>query len=459
MVRIVTILLLIVGGVWSKGIVLIDGSGSMEGFFRSNSIYTFSQRIIDAFPYPVEVRVFVSPTPDTVEFFPSAEFDVSKVGSYTRLKKALQKTLEEASDFIILITDNVPTGEDDTDFIHLLSAPSIKAVWVIPYITDYDGKVYLPLSYSGSPHCKNGSFRLSRRLRGSLVFNYRGKRGFLVYILALSDEFYKEMYGDDGVDHVRSLLGVQGIRDVILVKPIDWRSVVIRPEIEIDKIKAALDSLLKICSSLSIKWLPPGGRLTRGERGNVNVVPIVPGRKVFEVPATSSGILAVYFSVGTRMPYVIIKGEEPCSSGITIRIDSLRVKILRNSSIYSDDELLKYINIKVEPAQLMGQLYVSESDSIGWNKFVYRISVIKRALRIPWNPIKILKLLFSGSPLVEISFTLDVYIPPKVIHMVSSVEEKWFTRDIGELDKIYSPKDLIHYLCRDTIKIHYRVTR
>jgi len=226
-----TILLLIVVGVWSKGIVLVDGSGSMEGFFRSNSIYTFSQKIIKAFSYPVEARVFVSPTPDTVEFLPATEFDVSKMGSYTRLKKALQKTLEEASDFIILITDNVPTGEDDTGFIHLLSAPLVKAVWVIPYITDYDGKVYLPSSYSGSPHCKDGSFRLSRRLKGSLVFNYRGKRGFLVYILALSDEFYKEMYGDDGIDHVRNLLEAQGIGDVILVKPIDWRAVVIRPEI------------------------------------------------------------------------------------------------------------------------------------------------------------------------------------------------------------------------------------
>jgi len=440
---------------WANGIVLIDGSGSMDGFFRTKSIYQISEKVVRSISEPAEIFVFVSTKKDVVDFIAPENFKLKKLGGYTRLKKALEKALEKNPDFIVIITDNIPTGEEDLDFIELLAEPMVKAIWALPVVTEFNGKIYLPTSNSDILYSSIGNLRLLGKTKLSKIYHYHGKRGLLIYILAISEKFYNKSYGKDGADRLREALLKQGIKDVLLVKPIDYRAIVIRPEISEMKIKSAIDSLKNTCPFINIPYLPPGGKLSCVRQNKLMILPLGPDKLLFHVPARLKGILAIYFSIGTKMPYVVISGSNPCSLGVKISVDSLKITL--NKSIYSNRKLVELLNIAVEPPELIGQLAMPSEDSIGWNRFVYRLSILKSPIPIPWNPIKLLKVLFSGPLRIGIGFKINIIIPPEVLHTAEQIRKKWFSDDIGELDKIYCPKDLINYFCRDTIVVSYNI--
>lgn len=126
--------------------LLVDGSGSMEGFFQARSIGLIEQAIESAYDeQEVLKQVFINST--TLQGVDYAA--MSRYGSTSLIGSALARDLKESDQarILYLVTDNISTdtrvdGDMQTLIRLIQEEPRISSVVLFPMITAFDGMRY-----------------------------------------------------------------------------------------------------------------------------------------------------------------------------------------------------------------------------------------------------------------------------------------------------------------------------
>jgi len=158
--------------------ILIDRSGSMEGFFTTSQIQNVQSLLQNLSGAQSDAYYFI----DT-DLVPVSQAPPN-FGADTYLRNALDRALAQppAPAILWLITDNQPSVGNQTDsdkdiaqFYDRLRSDAIKRLYFFPLKLDFKGKLYREDGHA------------------LLTPNYEGKRGLLVYALLLDaqaqDEF------------------------------------------------------------------------------------------------------------------------------------------------------------------------------------------------------------------------------------------------------------------------------
>lgn len=171
----------------AKHRILVDGSGSMRGFFSTGKIRDLHGVIREHDSRNVESYYFVNEELkqfDQVEDEPKGRYEtVGGFGGRTVLAAALANTLAERSGptIIWLVTDNQPSAGSDTEsdqdlerFYEGLRASRVKRIYFFPLRLAYNGPLYRSDGVS------------------LLTDSYSGPRGLLVYALLLDEAAREE---------------------------------------------------------------------------------------------------------------------------------------------------------------------------------------------------------------------------------------------------------------------------
>lgn len=128
--------------------ILIDKSGSMEGFFRTGSLEGVYQSVyneLNNFPLFSGVNTYGF---DTEGIDPYNRFGDIVPGGDTLIDAALKDAINGNPELIIIITDNIQdpgnerTGSDTTEFYRQLKTPLVGWVFIFPLQMPYDGWMY-----------------------------------------------------------------------------------------------------------------------------------------------------------------------------------------------------------------------------------------------------------------------------------------------------------------------------
>jgi len=460
-------LLLVFGSANSlqRASVLIDGSGSMSGFFKTGAIDKVISQIDDFWDGPIDIEIFKSMDGKTIDFSSFSSFDKRSFGNYTLLGKAIER--KKDANIVFFITDNISSGEEDTAFFDYLNSTDVSGVWIIPVFKDFDGQIYLPPEDKRNSHDnnfilpENSSIQFDKSFTESTRYKYKGSAGFLIYIIVNDSSLMDWAYRTDGNDLITVMIQSSGFGEAVLVKPIDWRAIVLDAPGKSENFRKSIAAYDSLCPENKLGWIPPIGKLVRIKNSPYFFL-VTHSKKAFSVPWGASGRITIYFSLGSRMPYVRIGSNESiCASEITLDIEPEEPEIIcKNPGIIDFMRELageNWISAKITPNTLAGKLAPARNDSIDWNPFVYRISIIMKSVPVPFRPDYILKILLSPTPLLELRFSVIVNIPPGQFNMSDKFFNKYFTYDICDRTKIFTPQDPIHFLAREPVKIEYKL--
>jgi hypothetical protein len=188
-----------------RELILIDGSGSMAGFFGTEQVGRLRSALQANSSSGAGVRYFINQ---------NLAYDEPSEGGFggeTLLRNALDRSLELGPDFVWIITDNQPSvgGQTKSDqdleqFYELLRSDRIKRIHLFPLKLHFAGDLYL------------------RRPDGAEYSHpYTGPRGLLVYALLLNEPARDEY--DRAVQRLETALQREfsnpGIK-AIFVKPL-----------------------------------------------------------------------------------------------------------------------------------------------------------------------------------------------------------------------------------------------
>lgn len=193
--------------------ILIDRSGSMEGFFNTGAINEVGSLLRDLSGPAGEAHYFI----DT-DLVPVGQ-EPANFGGNTYLRQALEHALAQqpAPAILWLLTDNQPSignqtasDQDIAQFYDRLRSDAVKRLYFFPLKLDFKGKLYRDDGHS------------------LLAPNYEGKRGLLVYALLLDEGARAEF------DRVTTEFQLRhrppGTREVrrIMIKPLEQDTITAR---------------------------------------------------------------------------------------------------------------------------------------------------------------------------------------------------------------------------------------
>ncbi|HEX8140667.1 MAG TPA: hypothetical protein VF544_24080 [Pyrinomonadaceae bacterium] len=157
--------------------VLIDRSGSMEGFFTTGKINDLQNLLHDLSGLSGDAYYFIDK-----ELVPVGQ-EAGSYGNNTYLREALDRSLAQqpAPAILWLVTDNqssvgnqTESDHDIAQFYDRLRSDTIKRLYFFPLKLDFKGKLYRDDGHA------------------LLTPGYEGKRGLLVYALLLDERAHDE---------------------------------------------------------------------------------------------------------------------------------------------------------------------------------------------------------------------------------------------------------------------------
>lgn len=449
----------LLAGAWSASasaqtaVVLLDGSGSMQGFARTGSLWDLGERLC----HEVERRgascrqlVFTSRTEDgedfellTVEDFRAGS---RKWGSRTHLDLAFANA-DPAADILFVVTDNVHSAENKEldegilDFYRAFRSDEVRRAMLAPTRENFDGLVYLPFSSSENLEELRRNLRNRGQVPGrviqsppELTFRYRGERALVLYAVArspASDEILRGLEEQPQGNKIFEFVLIKGITDKeIQVAPVaEERDVLDRVGNWFDRCRGQrVESVLGANFELIREASYQGGGF------RVRPKPGYPFRPKLDEKID----IVFYFSLYSRLPYLDIgfEGEEEkCEGGIELEIldSSFGYTVLGDSDFEPANPAQGFII----PPNLVGVLRAEER-----SEYIYYSHLELGPLVTGfWD------LLRHPTLRLEITFVLQMRVPRKGFHFSRDYRTKWFTdSDLADPSRIYSPTDLIQYI-------------
>jgi hypothetical protein len=455
-----------------KTSILFDGSGSMKGFFTVDSILDIHSKVNDILSsvyFSCEKSyVFVS-SQDQCKFYPLETFVKKPVwGAYTRLDLALKKV--EKSQIVVMITDNVQDVENYTSsstraFYQILEKDEFQTVLLCPLKYNFDG----PLFFSQNRHPnfnvlitklkqtnRNNRFEKRNHFNSKKYhgINMQGDKALALYIIIRKslqkNDLYKIVSAAEKIFDNQSLI----------VKPIDQGKFFIEPvNVQKDVIKS-FDELNRICKisheneyiiespNLSLKRSFSNSYQISLEK-NSHQYDIVPYRYT-PYHADDQMVFRHYFKVLNQSDSIVLgHSEDKCLKQVTIKNRNMACDIHPG---YRDCfKIPKKIHTIVTPGYIARKISKENND----NGLVMSNEIYMPPLIIKQD----FKTLFKLSLTKEIHFrikgTLEIVIPHGEFHIDKQFKEQCFTLSTYDMQRIYTPEDIVSYIQTLPSRIHF----
>lgn len=434
--------------------ILVDGSGSMEGFFRTNSLQSWVERLSQVSQdqrLPVETKVFISKELNQPEWKPYDAFlndnEREKWGNYTLLDWAFRKGRQFAP-IVFLVTDNVQSSKDsDTKHLYVeLNSPNVKKnvriLYFVPNLVSFDGKIYLerrhPLigSHSLSDiHKKLKQVNSKAQImevverRDKIVAGYQGLRGLVTYAILL-DESLKGPF----LTLLRSLRH-SGEEELLLVQPITSKEINLVGE----------EDFRKVVRASRRPNLPRPNMVLKPAQRNGQLYNILLPARPQDPPHfrldRRNGLL-FYFSLRSRLRHVNIN-RSSTKQAPTLKIPKTSLKISAKNQ--ADQPILNNSRGvgQVYPPRLVGELMANSR-----NQYFYLGQIAFGPFKVGfWPQVRL-------TPIhLVLRFAVQMTVPPEAFSLTESYDRQYFTRSPYQINRVYSPVDLIQYLSTQPVPI------
>lgn len=374
--------------------IIIDGSGSMRGFYNTGAIQNYISK--------VKSRVSnITSNYEMKYFFEKQLIDykgkLTKWGQNTYLDTAYDNLMKKKYNIVILITDNLQDtpreSENTIEFYKKLSKDEVKKLYFIP---------------------KFLNFKNSR---------YNGKKGILTYVLLFDDKSEKE-YED--------ITNIFNDEEKLLIKPITKNEIeIIGTDDEREK---------------------PNAKIV----GNGNLIPFSK-RRYPNIQFGKKNKIRFNFMLSSKLNHIDIGNNDLSDRGVKLGVSfpnlhtkdkaiSKAMKHKNNYGVITPPHLVGALHsngknnevysadIEIEPILNWGVDNFWELSDWDWSKFWFK-------------NYKIL-----------IYFNIQMDVPPKYFSLTNSYKNQYFTNNKNVKDKIYSPTDIIRYINTNNVDINLEVS-
>ncbi len=358
--------------------ILVDGSGSMEGFQQTGELQKLLVSLEKACQdHQLEARTlfFVSQHPDSLVWNKAESYQTqgAQWGSYTNLLRAFEEGLGWAP-ITFFLTDNVQATTNDEDVRGLytrFAEDVVQVLWAVPLNLSFDGRLF---NHPDKAY-------------------HQGRRGAVLYAY-LTEESQRARFGK-----LISQLSAGGL-EPMLMKPLDHRIVLHR------------------------------------KRSTPSDQPIDIGMDEYEAINFS-------FTLESQLSYLNIDPTDEHGNQVRLKTSQPRIDPMKA------EDRRYWIRAsgkgRVTPPRLEEKLEHKTQ-----NKYRYSCRV-----RLgPFLPSEVgffdqLDMARTSPIPVQYMFKVVLEIPPGSFRMTPVYKEKYFTDNPQEVERIYTPDDLIHFLHRD----------
>ena len=358
--------------------ILVDGSGSMEGFQQTGELQkllTLLEKACQDQQLEAGTLFFVSQHPDSLVWneAESHQTQGAEWGSYTNLLRAFEEGLGR-SPITFFLTDNVQATTNDEDIRELyarFAEDVVQVLYAVPLSLPFDGRLFnhLDKAYHQGP-------------RGAVLYAY------------LTEEDQRARFGK-----LISQLRVGGL-EPMLMKPLDHRIV-----------------------------------LHRKRR--------TPSDQPSDISMDEYKSVHFSFTLESQLSYLNIEPTDEHGKQVRLKVSQPRIV-----PIHLEDR--RYWNRaggrgRVTPPRLEEKLEHNTQNK-------YRYSCRVRLGPFLPNEVGFFDQLGMAriSPIpAQYMSKVVLEIPPGSFRMTPAYQEKYFTDNPQEVERIYTPEDLIHFLHRD----------
>ena len=449
----------------SRARILVDGSGSMRGYFppgRLVEVVALIGDLVTSHGFSPRADAFVSQEGSAIEWTPWADWLASKArdkwGTETKLDKALVEA-QDSADLIILVTDNFRDAAADAGGAQLyrtMRSLGLPQVYLIPALLPFDGNVDL-YPGDGIPRGPDASraqhlrkrllehtdetFRtrglvgtprwLTAGARGHWKVPYRGRRGLAIYVLATA-----ALKETDVASQVASMIGKRAADSVapLHVRPLGQGAVTLLPASgrhppDPKDLACGGDKSLP---QPNLKLVPEEGgpgRYRLLQRG-------VDGSTTHFDPRTPSALrFAAELRSGAGHVEIAQSGED-CEGAARIELADFELNVEGGDKGILT--LPESPSGQVTPAHLSGSL---RADARGTRSIFVTINV-------PQLVGKEVGARHFGGQLV-LRANIVIRVPRRSLHLARSVANRYFSQTPSDLARIYSPVDVVQSLAMD----------
>lgn len=358
--------------------ILVDGSGSMEGFQQTGELQkllTLLEKACQDQQLETGTLFFVSQHPDSLVWneAESSQTQGAEWGSYTNLLRAFEEGLGR-SPITFFLTDNVQATTNDADIRELyarFAEDVVQVLYAVPLSLPFDGRLF---NHPDKAY-------------------HQGPRGAVLYAY-LTEGDQRARFGE-----LISQLRVGGL-EPMLMKPLDHRIV-----------------------------------LHRKRR--------TPSDQPIDISMDESESVHFSFTLESQLSYLNIEPTDEHGNQV-------RLKVSQPSIVPMHLEDRRYWSRaggrgRVTPPRLEEKLEHNTQNK-------YRYSCWVRLGPFLPNEVGFFDELGMAriSPIpAQYMSKVVLEIPPGSFRMTPAYQEKYFTDNPQEVERIYTPEDLIHFLHRD----------
>ena len=358
--------------------ILVDGSGSMEGFQQTGELQkllTLLEKACQDHQLEASTLFFVSQHPDSLVWNKAESYQTqgAQWGSYTNLLRAFEEGLGWAP-ITFFLTDNVQatTNDEDVRGLYIRFAEDVvQVLWAVPLNLPFDGRLF--------NHPEKAY--------------HQGRRGAVLYAY-LTEENQRAIFGK-----LISQLRAGGL-EPMLMKPLDHRIV-----------------------------------LHRKRR--------TPSDQPSDIGMDEYESINFSFTLESQLSYLNIEPTDEHGNQVRLKVSQPRVAPMQ------PEDRRYWIRAsgrgQVTPPRLEEKLEHNTQNK-------YRYSCRVRLGPFLPNEVGFFDQLGMAriSPIpVRYMSRVVLEIPPGSFRMTPTYQEKYFTDNPQEVERIYTPEDLIHFLHRD----------
>ncbi|MBU0551461.1 hypothetical protein KKB55_21085 [Myxococcota bacterium] len=442
--------------------ILVDGSGSMKGFFSTNGVEELVRQIENAsksYQFEVNSTVFISNKDSSEIIFQNLwtwlkENPSKRYGNITKLDELVGNFSKNEA--IIIITDNFQDNEGEGIgrtqlFYRRLQDTALSRVYSAPVLLEFDGRVEVGVGI-GIPEGKENAHKIYESAlaytskhfigkdgkigtpvwysptnqQGLWKIPYKGLRGLAVYLLLTESDDEIEYKFKNFVEFI----GQKTNTSPLLIRPLGSDAVKLKATESGQPDPKALE-----CAGIEINSLPKANlNFQVNDKGEYSLG-LKPDVALRYNPRNPAQFVVAFDIISTQAHIQLHPGGE-CESSAKLIASPLKVEAARQDILLPGVQGRAY----AQPAYLVTPL-----DSVGPRAVFLVIDL--PPLVGPDVPDEV----FAGQLSASLDFKIQV--PPSAWRTAPNVQRRYFTPNPLDLARVFSPKDLVRVLAPPAIEL------